>query len=505
MLIRQSQGTFIRITPNYGYIINQATRLDRVYDASGAIFLKQISRTTRSLNDMIDSVCEYFQDGVKRNVIRADFIEFIKELEIDKFIVSGNSIEELNNKDIPFSYSNSMASLVADNYRQQGISQEGIEDTQDFFLNTIKTAPVIQNLQFELSSRCNERCIHCYIPNKKKDTGIDMPLSKVKEIIDEFAELGGLSVTLSGGEVLLHNNVREIINYCRKKDLKISILSNLIILSDDLIPVLQEANIAIIQVSLYSMDENIHDSITQVKGSWRRTKNAIDKLVGADIPVQISCPLMKANKEGYADVTRYARSLKIKCQTDYIMMAQADLNTSNLANRLSVEECRKVIRDIVLNDFDYREKTLTQIPPSEEMLFDFENFKKQPVCGVGFDNCCIAANGDVYPCAGWQDYVLGNVYTQSLSEIWNNSERVKYLRTIAEESFPECLQCVARDYCSRCLVRNYNESNGDMFAINRHFCKIAFLTKQIVEEELGPDLERRERLLLEKLKKTSQN
>lgn len=162
-----------------------------------------------------------------------------------------------------------------------------------------------------------------------------MPISKVKSIIDEFAQMGGLSVTLSGGEVLLHPYLKEIISYCRQKDLKISILSNLIALSDDLVSTLKTSNIALIQVSLYSMDPAIHDSITQVKGSWIKTKSAIEKLVKANIPVQLSCPLMKANKKGYANVTKYARDLKIKCQTDYILMAQADLDTSNLVNNAS--------------------------------------------------------------------------------------------------------------------------------------------------------------------------
>jgi hypothetical protein len=35
-----------------------------------------------------------------------------------------------------------------------------------------------------------------------------------------------------------------------------------------------------------------------------------------------------------------------------------------------------------------------------------------------------------------------------------------------------------------CLVRNYNESGGDMLKLNKHFCDVAFLTKKIVEEYL---------------------
>ena len=191
---------------------------------------------------------------------------------------------------------------------------------------------------------------------------------------------------------------------------------------------------------------------------------------------------MKANYRGYKDVLDYARSLKIKAQTDYIMMARADLDDSNLANRLSLEETEYVIRQIIENDLAYQAITLNQKPIDEEIKFDIERFKRQPVCGVGYDNCCITVNGDVYPCAGWQDYILGNVYKQSLKEIWESSERIKKLREITQASFPECLECEAIGYCNRCLVRNYNESNGDMFSTPKHFCDIAFLNKRLVEE-----------------------
>ena len=408
-------------------------------------------------------------------------MEFAESLARDHFIVLGETPEELDAKDDDFTYDIDNPKTLVDNY-YQATDEKVSENTQDFFLEEVQGRPLISSLQFELSSRCNERCIHCYIPNEKKNKGFDMPTAKVKSILDEFAAMGGIHVTLSGGEAFLHKDLIEIARYCREKDLKISILSNLISLKDEQIPALKEVNLSLIQVSLYSMDPEVHDFITTVKGSFEKTKAAIEKLVAADIPVQISCPIMKANRHGYDKVLEYAKSLKIKAQTDYIMMARADLDTDNLANRLSLEETEELLRDILVYDTQYRNETLEQLPISDEIKFDLERFKKQPVCGVGYDNCCITANGDVYPCAGWQDYVLGNVYKQSLQEIWEQSKRVKELRKITQASFPECLECDARDYCARCLVRNYNESGGDMFAINHHFCDVARLNKRLVEE-----------------------
>lgn len=486
MLIRQSANTFIRTTEKYGYVTNQLTRHDRAYDQHGAQLLRMITRQVRELDEIIQELLTVYED-VERGILKRDIIEFLNSLEKDGFIVTGDTLEELNKKDVLFSYSVDNPRTNTDDFSQ--ITDEIVnENTQDFFLEEIQGSPKISALQFELSSRCNERCIHCYIPNNKKDHGFDMPTAKIKSILDEFSALGGIHVTLSGGEAFLHKDIIEIAEYCREKDLKITILSNLISLKDEQIERLKAVNLSLIQVSLYSMDADVHDFITTVKGSFKKTKAAIEKLVAADIPVQISCPIMKANKKGYDKVLDYAKTLKIKAQTDYIMMARADLDVDNLANRLSIEETEQVIRDIIQHDSQYRDSTLQQLPLSDEIQFNLERFKKQPVCGVGYDNCCIAANGDVYPCAGWQDYVLGNVYKQSLKEIWENSNRIKELRKITEASFPLCIECEARNYCSRCLVRNYNESGGDMFAVNHHFCDVAFLNKRLVEEYFGKEV-----------------
>ena len=270
--------------------------------------------------------------------------------------------------------------------------------------------------------------------------------------------------------------------YCREKDMRISILSNLISLKDEQIPYIKEANISLLQTSLYSMDPAIHDAITTIPGSQVKTKENLEKLIAADIPCQISCPAMKINYKGYVDVLKYAQSLKIKAYTDYMIKAQADFDTSNLANRPSLEETEELLRDIIQYDIDYKNVTLEKMSKSEEQRIDPEKYAKQPLCSVGINDFCITANGDVYPCSGWQAMICGNVYKQSLKDIWDNSPQFAELRKITQGSFPKCLTCEARDYCHICLVQNYNESNGDMFKINPHYCDVAFLNKRLVEE-----------------------
>lgn len=479
MLVRASKNSFIRIYDGgkIGYITNQLTRHDRTYDETGADFLSQITRQSRSIEDIVDSLSKMYED-TNISQIRQDFIEFVEDLEKHKFVVIGKTEEELNENDLDFSYSMDNPKTLVDDFTQN--TQENVDKTtQDFLLEHDQKSPRLAGLQFELTSRCNERCIHCYIPNGKKNTGFDMSFEKFKYILDQYVAMGGIHVTLSGGEALMNKDILKMLRYCREKDLQISLLTNLISLKEEQIPVIKEVNVSLIQVSLYSMDANIHDTITTVKGSFEKTKAAIEKLHAADVPVQISCPVMKANKDGYDKVMQYARSLRMKSQTDYIMMAQADLDTSNLSNRLSLGETEKVIRKIMTFDKDYKNITLEQDPYSS---IPIEDFAEMPLCGAGVNDLCVTVNGDVYPCAGWQDFVVGNVFRQSLKDIWENSSKLAEVRKVRQKDFPKCLTCEARDYCNMCLVRNYNESGGDMFKINQHFCDVAFLNKRLVEE-----------------------
>ena len=482
MLVRQSRDTFIRLNGGRGYITSQLTCWDRTYNETGADFLATLSRSSKNVDKIIDEELLPQYEDVTREELAKDYLDFLNSLERNQFVFTGETEEEINCKDKGFSYARGNMKTQVEDYSQP--TDETIEDnTQDFNLDAHHLKPELLNLHFELTSACNERCIHCYIPNQKKSEGKGMSIEKVKSLIDEFAEMGGLHVTLSGGEAFLHPKLLDAMEYCREKDMMITILSNLIALKDDQIDRIKAANVSLIQTSLYSMVPEHHDMITTVPGSFNRTKTALEKLIAADVPMQISCPVMKANKDDYKDVLLYAKSLNVKAQTDYIMMARADLETDNLANRMSIEETEKLLRELIEYNVDYREHALEHLTADEEIKeFDLERYKNQPLCGAATDSCCIAENGDVYPCSGWQAFVLGNVNEKSLREIWENSENAKRLREVKQSDFPQCIVCEARDYCSRCLVRSFNECDGDMFALPKHFCDVAFLNKKLVEE-----------------------
>jgi radical SAM protein with 4Fe4S-binding SPASM domain len=136
-----------------------------------------------------------------------------------------------------------------------------------------------------------------------------------------------------------------------------------------------------------------------------------------------------------------------------------------------------VINDIIANDTKYLEQMEREAEKKKNIT------SNDIVCSVCHSSICIADNGNVYPCAGWQDYVVGNVKETSLKEIWDNSEKVQYLRGLRKQDFPKCIQCSEQEFCTMCMVRNANEHPlGDPLAVNEYFCNIAKLNKNMVLE-----------------------
>jgi radical SAM protein with 4Fe4S-binding SPASM domain len=54
----------------------------------------------------------------------------------------------------------------------------------------------------------------------------------------------------------------------------------------------------------------------------------------------------------------------------------------------------------------------------------------------------IDSNGDVSLCRDYRDYVIGNITTDSVTEIWHNEAARKFRRSISDEGLmPVCRRC----------------------------------------------------------------
>ncbi len=469
MFVKLAKGTFVRNYGPYTHLFNQTTRLDETYtDASN--FLKYIKRTPSEISEITRLVCSMYDETFKDEVV-ADFCRFVEHLSNVGFVIIGNTIQEIEDMDIGFTYNVEDPSTAVDLKEHSMVNVDS--DNHALLHEYFGQCPTPFSLHLDLTSECNERCVHCYVPRNKHHY-IDS--NQACMVMSQFRDMGGLQITLSGGECLLHPDFEKILRFSRDLDLSVSILSNLTCLTDHYALLFKDMNVSLVQVSLYSMNPLIHDSITRLSGSFFRTKKSIERLHALDVPLQISCPCMKQNYKGYQDVLDYAYSMKIKAYTDYIMMARSDGTTDNLSNRLSIEESKALMRTIMEHELEMRKKLSEEIETlAPEKLAD------KPLCGVGLDAISLGADGNYYACSGFQGYPLGNCAEQTLKDVWENSPKIKYLRGLRKRDFPKCTNCSDSAFCAMCLVRNFNET-GNMLTVSKHFCEVARINHELVDE-----------------------
>lgn len=451
-----------------GHIIRPVISKEEVVDEYGAIFTEQLQYCPQYIDDLVHNLHSYFDD-VDVELLKKDAVDFYSGLAEEGFLNSSDTIQEFSNSG--FQYSTLDGKLNHKYFKAQ------VEESSSHFLEEyFKENPFLQTFHIEVTSRCNERCLHCYIPHEQKNTEIDYDL--MINTLKQCKEMGVLTVVFSGGEPMLHPHFCEFLRYAKDLDFNVTILSNLTMLNHEILEALKYKHASCVNVSLYSMRPEIHDSITMVKGSFEVTKNNILKLIDNDVPVQINCPIMKQNMDSFYEVINWGQDHKCSVIPDYLIMARSDRSTDNLDNRLSSDELESVISALMENDVVLQSNVKQA---NREVAPDTKPDDR--ICGVGMSTLCMVAGGEVYPCAGWQRYVCGDLKNETLKQIWEDSPQVKYLRNLRLKDFSKCVGCEDFNYCLICMSRNSNEDpNGNIFNIPTITCDAAHIHHKVVEE-----------------------
>lgn len=470
MFYKLNENVMFRKYNNYGYLTDNSLfgyRMEgddlwfpgeRYVSESAAVMLSVLEKKPLEIDEIINKLIKIF-NGVSKEELKNDVICFYDELVNEGFLSKGKSIE-----------------LCQQNFREKNDENLSKLFSVETCANDIfKPNDFLRSIHIELASECNERCIHCYIPHEFKCDCIDRNL--FNNIIDEGRKMNIINVTLSGGEPLLHKDIIDILKKCRNADLSVNLLTNLTLLTEEILIEMKKNPLLSVQTSIYSMNPVVHDSITKVKGSFIKTMNSLKKIFEAGIPVQISCPVMKQNKDTFYEVVQWGKKKGIIVTTEFVIFGTYDHSNSNLKNRLSIQEIENVFETNLTDNYvDFYLETAKE----KECLT-----QKDAVCSICRYSLCVSASGNVYPCVGWNNNVLGNLNYQTIYEIWNNSKEINRLRNIKMASFPKCLNCENKGYCTICMMSNSNEnSDGNEFQINDFHCKVAEIKHNKIRDYL---------------------
>lgn len=336
----------------------------------------------------------------------------------------------------------------------------------------------IFSLMIEMTYNCSEKCIHCYNPGatrndtEKSSRNTDKPLtlSEYKRVIDELVAEGLVKVCLTGGDPFSNPLTWDVIEYLWSKEIAFDVFTNgqrLVGQAERLAKYYPRT----VGISLYSNIESVHDGITRVRGSYKRTMAFIKDCSDLAMPMLLKCCIMKPNVSSYFTVKEVAY--------EYGMTPQFDLNITDSLDgdicaskylRLGHEQIEIVLRD---SDLPY------YIDGTKDLLIEKLPIQNEQMCNAGINSICLTPSGDIQPCCAFP-MKCGNIRQSSISAILDSPQ----LRQWKSHSITDCNECLTHPYCIFCQLcagNNYN-STGDYLKPSENNC---FLAKERYELSLA--------------------
>jgi radical SAM protein with 4Fe4S-binding SPASM domain len=326
------------------------------------------------------------------------------------------------------------------------------------------------SVQLDITYRCNERCIHCYLDH---DDHGEMTTAEIKDLLDQLAGAGVFFLTISGGEILVRNDFFEILEYAREKSFCVKLKTNALLIGKKEADRIRSLDVESVQVSIYSHRAAVHDAITKVPGSFARSIRAIRFLREQGLHVIIANVLMVQNFGDYPGVRALAAELGVQCTIDPTITPMMDGNCGILSLGIDSNSLRQVIRDPALIGAA-TEFCASLSGPDEEVL-------DSTPCSAGHTSCYVSPYGDVFPCVQFP-LPTGNVRKTKFVDIWNRSPQMNEVRSITIRDLHGCSECVHGGTCTRCPGLAFME--GNMRGPSTADCEKSFARTGIPSENL---------------------
>lgn len=276
--------------------------------------------------------------------------------------------------------------------------------------------------QLEFTQRCNLSCCFCYNSSGPKNTD-ELDLHTLERVCHELIKQNIIELIISGGEPLICPKHLEVIfQSFDHTNIPIHFLTNGILLSHERLQMLKQYNVVTLQVSLDGGNPDVHDQQRGMSGAWAKTMKGLSHATEHGFHTIVSCTLTRDNAETIGDLVDYCYLVGAK------EVAVSDLMTSGRGKdwishgACTSSQLDRVVELMQKKYMQYKGHMHIRLPVN--MLFYICN-----ICIKGQETILIRGNGDVIPHCTLPDLVVGNVYNQSIEEIWNNT-----LKFITEDS-----------------------------------------------------------------------
>jgi MoaA/NifB/PqqE/SkfB family radical SAM enzyme len=343
-----------------------------------------------------------------------------------------------------------------------------------FYLAPGFSLPPVQAF-FEVTYRCNLRCEMCHYLEIIEETETkqtyknEMSGEDVKKAISKLPRFS--LITFTGGEAFMKNDFMEILEFATQKH-KVHIITNGTTLSEKVVQDLLRLRLKSVWGSgLFYMGvsleggEALHDSITTVPGSFKKTTQGLERLVArrkelkSRFPlIHVTCVINRGNVRELVPLYEYANELGVNV-ANYVLSSPAtywhgkDYDQDERLQRPTapVEEIEpKLLRGQLqlLQEKSAVGTTQLRFSPNyitvDEIVRYYSNQSSYQDyrCYIPWTKVAFSAYGDVFSCP---HYRAGNVEDRSMA--WQ-SERIRDFRVKLKKEgiFPGCLGCCQSEY-----------------------------------------------------------
>ncbi len=349
-----------------------------------------------------------------------------------------------------------------------------LQEKIGFSFSRLLSFPLVppEHVYFSLTNRCNLNCKMCDISKDPEDRECEHELTfaEVKDIILQIKQLGVRHLIFSGGEPFLKSKLLDMVEFAKSSGIKmVDIITNGVLLSDDIIQRLIKIPLSHITVSLDGLKE-CNDFIRS-EGMFACAERNIDKLnyykakKNSYFPsLGINFTIMNSNIGDMLPMVEFAR-LK-KC--NIIVFQPLLFSNTKMYEKVNsplwpslemIGQLEEIIPKIIRikhtdsNPCVYTDDAILKSLPA---YFRGKRPQSSFKCYEGIKRIVITSDGKLWSCSG----IYGDLKEKSLKSIWYSISAAK-MRIKARKCKEHCLQdCVyfPSDVLNDtlCFLKNFN-------------------------------------------------
>ena len=319
---------------------------------------------------------------------------------------------------------------------------------------------------WEITLACCFSCNYCGSRAGKAREN-ELTTEECLEVAQQLADMGCYRVSLIGGEVFMRSDWKIILKALTDRDIKVSIITNGYIFTNELVADLKSGKVESVAISLDG-PEAVHDKFRQ-KGSFQRAMKAIDILTENDILVSVISTLHSENEKCLDEMFEILKTKKIFAWQLQACSPMGSASKEEFSTRIDFRRVISFVEKHIYNPYfavgvadniGYYTMSEGSIRGNNSGMAAYLG------CQAGLTNIGIDSVGNVRGCESMYDesFIEGNLREKSLYEIWNDPDAFSYNRKFTMNQLTgKCKDC---EYGCKCAggCRSYNYfTHGKMY------------------------------------------